>query len=154
MWFDLMSPFETDFPFFNEMGPFRSALESWFADSFNRDVRASSANRFPLVNIGETEQEFRIYVFAPGVDQKDLSVEIKEGLLTITGKRTTTTEKDIKESTIYRQERFNGEFLRTLSLPDSVDPDAITGQAKNGVITLILPKKAALQPKRVEVRAA
>ncbi len=151
MWFDLMSPFETDFQFFSEIGPFRSALESWFADSFSRDLRASPASRFPLINIGETEQEFRIHVFAPGVDQKDLSVEVKDGLITIAGKRATKTEK---EATVYRQERFSGEFLRTLSLPDSVDPEAITAQAKNGVVTLFLPKKAALQPRRVEVRAA
>jgi HSP20 family protein len=154
MWFDLMSPLETDFPFFSEMGPIRSALESWFADSFSRDLRASSASRFPLVNIGETEQEFRVYVFAPGIDQKDLSVEVKDGLITIAGKRATAAEKENKETTVYRQERFSGEFLRTLSLPDSVDPEAITAQAKNGVVTLILPKKAALQPRRVEVRAA
>ncbi|EQD65348.1 Heat shock protein Hsp20 domain protein [mine drainage metagenome] len=107
-----------------------------------------------MINVGETDQEFKVYVFAPGMDQKDLEVRIQNNLLTIQGKRETLTEKDLKEATVYRQERFSGEFVKTLSLPDSVNSESIEARVKNGIVTITLPKKAALQPKRIEVRAA
>ena len=152
MWFDLFDPWDTDFSLFNQLNWLRSNLES--RASGNRDLRANAGSRFPLINVGETDQEFKVYVFAPGMDQKDLEVRIQDNLLTIQGKRETLTEKELEQSTVYRQERFSGEFVRTLSLPDSVNAESIEARVKNGVVTITLPKKAALQPKRIEVRAA
>jgi len=154
MWFDIVDPLDADFSFFNELNWLRSNLENWASSKLARDLRADTGGRFPLINVGETDQEFKVYVFAPGMDQKDLEVRIQNNLLTIQGKRETLTEKDLKEATIYRQERFSGEFVKTLSLPDSVNSESIEARVKNGIVTITLPKKAALQPKRIEVRAA
>ncbi len=154
MWFDLVDPWNADFSFFNELNWLRSNLESRASGTLARDLRAHAGSRFPLINVGETDQEFKIYVFAPGMEQKDLEIRIEDRLLTIQGKRETLADRDARESTLYRQERFSGEFVKTLSLPDSADSESIEASVKNGIVTITLPKKAALQPKRIEVRAA
>lgn len=154
MWFDIFDPWNADFSFLNDFNWIRSNLEGLASSLLTRDLRSRVGARFPLINVGETEGEYKVYVFAPGMDHQHLEVKVQDNLLTIQGKRETASEKDLENATVYRQERFSGEFVRTLSLPDSVNVDAIQAQMKNGVMTLTLPKKAALQPKRIEVRAA
>ena len=106
----------------------------------------------PTLDIGATEREYTISVEVPGVDQKDVKIEITNNTLTIRGEK--KQEKEEKEKNFYRMERSYGSFQRTLSLPDDADQEKINAVFKNGVLTVTMPRKALPQAevKRIEIR--
>lgn len=141
------TPFPSDFPWV------RSLLEDlWSPAAGIADLRSVPRSSFPVVNMGETTDTVYVYAFLPGVDRDSLEVNVEGNLLTITGKRDAPqTGEDV---TWYRNERFAGEFTRSLSLPETVDPDQVEATLKNGVLTVQLRKRAEMRPRRLEVKAA
>lgn len=94
----------------------------------------------PTIDIGATDKEYAISVEVPGVDQKDVKIEIANNTLTIKGEK--KQEKEEKEENYYRMERSFGSFQRVLALPEDADHDGVKATFKNGVLTLKLPRKA------------
>ena len=107
---------------------------------------------FPRLDITEDEKAYHISAELPGMEEKDISVDISEGLLNIRGEK--REEKEEKERTYYRRERSFGSFQRAIPLPGSVDEDKIEAHFKNGVLTVDLPKlpEAESKAKRIEVK--
>lgn len=118
------------------------------------DVRSAPLGSFPKVNVGETDDTVNVYAFAPGVDHNDLELSVEGNTLVIHGKRQLDTDATEKQKTWYRQERFNGEFTRAVSLPEYVDPEQIEARLKDGVLTVQLRKREEVQPRRIEIKAA
>ncbi|MCK9296268.1 MAG: Hsp20/alpha crystallin family protein [Desulfobulbaceae bacterium] len=106
----------------------------------------------PTLDIGANDREYTISVEVPGVDQKDVKIEITNNTLTIRGEKRQETEE--KEKNFYRMERSYGSFQRTLSLPEDADQEKINAVFKNGVLTVTMPRKALPQAevKRIEIR--
>jgi len=75
----------------------------------------------------------------PGIDKKDVKLEVKDGVLTISGER--NNEKDVKEENAHRIERSYGRFVRSFSLPTNVDADKVDASMNHGVLEVRLPKK-------------
>jgi len=94
----------------------------------------------PTLDIGATEKEYVISVEVPGVDQKDVKLEIANNTLTVCGKK--NKEEEEKGKNYYRMERSYGSFQRVLSLPDDADQDKIKATFKNGVLTVAIPRKS------------
>ncbi len=93
----------------------------------------------PHLDATETDEAFKVSVELPGVDEKDVSVELTNGVLTIKGERKAETEG----ANHWFSERFYGRFERRIALNDDViDPDKVTASFKNGVLTVVLPKTA------------
>lgn len=103
----------------------------------------------PMVDIYETEQGVVIQVDLPGVEKQDVSVEIKDGILTIKGERKADTS--VNEQSYYRRERTCGSFQRNFTLRNMVAPDQIKASFKNGVLKVQIPKPEEEKPKQVNV---
>lgn len=107
----------------------------------------------PSVDIAATEKEYTITAELPGVDEKEINVELKGDTLIIRGQK--EHKKEEKRRDYYCVERSYGTFQRQLSLPEDADADGIQAACKNGILTLTLPRRAsASDAKRITVNAA
>lgn len=137
--------------------------EPWsLVNRFNRDidrlfgapptVAAESGAWLPPVDIHEEAGRFLLQVDLPGVDPNAVEITSDRGVLTIRGHRE-STKREEREG-YHRIERVTGEFERRFSLPDSVDVQNIKAKATNGVLEVVIPKVAQVQPQRITVEAA
>jgi HSP20 family protein len=99
------------------------------------------------MDLVETENEFVLRADLPGVDEKDVKIEIEDRVLTVSGER--KAEHEERKHGYYRVERSSGSFTRTLTLPEGVDPSAIKASFEQGVLEVRIPKPEAKQPHRV-----
>jgi|SRR5271157_2073411 HSP20 family protein len=118
---------------------------------FNAWDRDISLVNYPRVDIVEEKDTYKITADMPGLDKKDISVEVKNGVLAISGeKKEEKTERD--RNRYYHFERRFGSFRREFALPDHVDPDHVEAKYANGVLELTLRKTEAAKPKAIEVK--
>ncbi len=103
----------------------------------------------PAVDIRETEDALLVHAELPGIDKKDIHVDVRDGVLTISGER--KYEKDVKEESVHRTERAYGRFSRSFSLPHTVDADKVEAKMKDGVLEIRLPKTESAKPKAIEI---
>ena len=125
-----------------------------FLDRYNRNVgrpadpdRKGLADWSPRVDISETDAAFVVKADLPGLEHKDVIVEVSNGLLTIKGER--VVEKKEENETYHRVERSHGAFSRSFSLPETVATDDIEATFKDGQLILELPKT---EPKGPEIK--
>ena len=104
----------------------------------------------PAVDIREDAERFVIAADVPGVDPEDIELTMENGVLTIKGERTLEV-KDEGDNGYRRVERVHGSFYRRFTLPDTADAEAISANGRHGVLEVVIPKRAALQPKRIAV---
>jgi HSP20 family protein len=97
------------------------------------------AGWLPPVDLHETPQEYTVQMDLPGVNPKDLKIELLEGLLTIKGERKGLAES-IEGTTAHRLERITGSFERAFRLPGRVDPAQVKASYRDGVLTVQVPK--------------
>lgn len=109
----------------------------------------SLAVGFPPVDIAETESEVIAKVEIPGVDPKDLEVQVTEDNLTIKGE--VKDEWEEKDVGYYARERYYGTFERTLPLPAKVKQDEVKAQYRDGILNITLPKVEPSKPKAKKV---
>jgi HSP20 family protein len=121
-----------------------------FQDSVNR-LFSEPAGRpwIPPVDIHETDHELVLKADIPDVDMKDIDVRFENGTLTIRGERKFEGTKN--EGGWHRVERSYGTFERAFSLPDTVDPEAVKADYKNGTLTVVMPKKEIAKPRQIKV---
>ena len=106
----------------------------------------------PAVDITEETERFVISADVPGVNPDDIEITMDKGVLTIKGER--KLESSEESAYGYRSvERAHGSFYRRFSLPDTADTESISASGKNGVLEVVIPKKAAVQPTRITVAA-
>ncbi len=117
------------------------------------DIRSAPAGTFPAVNVGETEDSINVYAFAPGLGSDDVELSVEDTTLFIRGTRK-LREEDSAERTWYRRERFHGDFVRAVRLPEYVDPDQVEARLGNGVLCVRLRKREEMRPRRIEIKAA
>jgi len=103
----------------------------------------------PAVDIRETDDSLLVHAELPGIDKKDVRVEVKDGVLTISGER--KYEKDVKEENVHRIERAYGRFTRSFSLPRNVETEKVDAAMRNGVLEIRLPKVESAKAKAITV---
>ena len=108
-----------------------------------KPARALSAVGWPQVEIDETDNEVRITVELPGIDEKDVSLEIGNGVLSISGEKKSQTE----DKTLRFSERYYGRFERRIPM-EGVDEDKISAAFKDGVLSITVPKSEATKNRR------
>lgn len=111
------------------------------------------ADWLPLVDIRETDENYQIDVEVPAVASEDLSVSVENGVLSVSGERKEVTNEQ-QEGRTHRLERRYGKFERQFQLPEDVDAEAISAQARDGVLYLTIAKKASATPRNIEVKVA
>ena len=126
-----------------------------FSTEFNRlfnslwDAPAASQRWVPEMDLVESDDHYVLKADLPGMKQDDVSIEFNDGALTISGERKAEYER--KEKGYFRLERSFGKFSRSLTLPDGVDPDAITASFHDGVLEVHIPKPEERKPRRIAV---
>ena len=128
---------------FSNMRVFEDAVTRWMSEP--RAARPWS----PAVDVIETENELVLKADLPDVDLKDIDVRVENQTLTLKGDRKFDSEQ--KSGGYHRIERNYGTFMRSFTLPTSVENDKVSADYKNGVLTVTLPKKEAAKPKQVKV---
>lgn len=103
----------------------------------------------PAVDIFETDEEIVLKAEVPGIGKDQVSIEVKDGLLTLSGER--KFEKEVKEEQYHRVERSYGAFHRTFTLPASVDADRVNASLRDGVLEIRLPKREEAKPRHIAV---
>jgi len=104
----------------------------------------------PPIDIVDRGSEILVRADLPGMEQKDIQIELQDGILSIRGER---KEQREETSDNYRwSERWEGTFHRAISLPTGVDPGKVQAQFKNGVLEVHLPKKQEASAKKIEVK--
>lgn len=117
----------------------------------------AASEMMPAVNVAETGDSFKVEVALPGTESKNVSVEVAQGFVTISGERKEEKEeKDSKGGNFLRQEISYGSFSRTMALPDAADCDKAKAVFRNGILTVTVPKKAgAVQnPRKIDIKEA
>ena len=104
------------------------------------------------VDVKETDDRFEITAELPGMDEKDVEVTLREGMLTISGEKKMETREE--KANYHLTERSFGRFVRTFRLPNTADEDKISAEFTKGVLHVIVPKTAAAEPheKKIEVK--
>lgn len=129
-----------------------SQLQRELAHSTAAEGSTSTAEWAPAVDIKEEADKFVLYADIPGVKPEEIDVHMENGVLTIRGEKKTEAKTD--EKGYKRVERTYGSFYRRFSLPDTTNSDAISALSKNGVLEIIIPKREAIQPKKIQVAIA
>jgi len=111
----------------------------------------ATAEWAPAVDIKEEVDKFVIHADIPGVKPEDIEVSMEAGVLTVKGQK--ESEAKTEKEGYKRVERSYGSFYRRFSLPDSADGDAINAKSKYGVLEIIIPKREAVKPKRIDVKS-
>jgi HSP20 family protein len=103
----------------------------------------------PAVDVFEKDGKMVIKAELPGLEKKDISVDFKDGVLTLKGER--CSENEVKEESYYRKEIASGSFTRSFALPADTDPEKITAEFANGLLTIEVPKPEASRPRQIAV---
>jgi HSP20 family protein len=130
--------------------PFSREVDRLFDAFFGGE--AQSARRWvPPMDLVEAEDHFVLKADLPGLGEGDVSIEVQDGNLTISGER--NAEHEAHERGWYRIERSFGGFNRSLTLPDGVDADGISAEFDRGVLEVRIPKPEERKPRRVAITA-
>lgn len=104
----------------------------------------------PPFEVRETKDRFVFTADLPGIEVKDIEILLTGNRLTVTGTRMNKVEKG-EEGEYYARERTYGRFTRSFTLPEGADLAAVQANLTNGVLTIVFPKVAEVQPKKIPV---
>lgn len=144
----------------DETSPFyalRKQIDTLLED-FDRGDLMKGGTFNVRTNVSETDKEVRITAELPGITRDDVDVEITRDTITIKGEKTSEEDETGEEEgrEFRRLERRTGSFQRMTRLPFEIDPESVTADMKDGVLTVTVPKPAEMltKPRRVEIKTA
>ena len=137
---------------FREFNTVQDRLNRLFRDSYGegREEALTTSTFAPLVDVYEDEHNITLKIEVPGIDEKDIDVQIENNTLTVHGER--KFEKEEKEENYRRVERQYGSFTRSFTLPNTVDAEQVQAHYVKGVLKIQLAKKAEAKPKQIKVK--
>jgi HSP20 family protein len=106
----------------------------------------------PSMDLSETDKEIEITAELPGLEEKDVQLNVTDNILTIRGEK--KNEREEKEKDYHLVERSYGSFTRSIQLPAGVNPDGIKAVMSKGVLKVTVPKPAPAQAKKIDINAA
>ncbi len=117
--------------------------DDWFMPKF----------RIPAIDVYEEGDKYMLEADLPGLTEKDIKLEVRNGQLTLSTSKNEKSEEKSKKGWI-RRERRAFRFVRSFTLPEDVDAKSIEAHFKNGVLQVVMPKKPEAAPKTIEVKIA
>jgi len=139
---DFLTPFDKMFD---------NLVETQFPDIVKQvGVKPYQGSAYPKVNVYEYDDKIGIVAEIPGLDKKQLNVEVEEGILTISGDKHNTFEND--GAKVLRKELKQSSFKRSFELGELLDGDNISAKFKDGVLSVSIPKTEPEQPKKHSVK--
>lgn len=139
---------------FREISRMQDELNRFFDDRLWR-IRDTSNEELgaaftPAVNVYEDQEGLELTAEVPGLEPKDVDLRIENGVLTIRGER--KLEREDRKENYLRVERSYGTFLRSFTLPPTVDTERVKAEYKNGVLRVQLPKREEAKPRSIKVK--
>ena len=132
--------------FLTRQNPFNDLFEPFFGRfNFGDQLPTTWA---PPVDVAEEADKILVRVEVPGMNEKDLRVHFEDGLLTVSGERQFEKRDDLN---YHRIERSYGSFVRTFSLPRSIDGNKISAAYNSGVLEIAIPKLEEAKPKQIQI---
>ncbi|MDH5299835.1 MAG: Hsp20/alpha crystallin family protein [Gammaproteobacteria bacterium] len=133
------------------LGQLQNEIDRLFDNRMEPAARTelASSDWVPAVDIKEEQDKYMLHVDVPGVNPKDIHVQMEGGVLTISGER--KHERREAENGYKRVERVSGSFFRRFSLPDSVDSDGVSAKCNQGVLEVIIPKTQKSRSRKIAV---
>lgn len=119
---------------------------------FDHDVFSSSLfdrSMSPAIDVEERTDDFVVTCELPGVERENIDVSLSGNNLTIKGRKSSYFDED--NVRLYRSDIWSGDSQRTLSLPTTADPDKISADLKDGILTVVVPKREEVKPKQISV---
>jgi HSP20 family protein len=123
-------------------------LEPFFGRLAFADDDRSAGTWAPPVDVAEETDRILVKVEVPGMNEADLKVHFEDGTLSVSGERQFERRDD---RNYHRIERSYGSFIRTFSVPGTVDPNGITANYRNGVLEIEMPKREESKPKQIAI---
>ena len=138
---------------FRDVETLQNRINLMFEDCFGRtrdpDDEMSLCAWRPAVDIYETDNGIVLAAELPGVGKENVSVEVKDNILTLKGER--TANPDLRQENFYRRERCYGTFQRSFTLQQNIQPGLIKATFKDGVLQIEIPKPVEEQAKQITV---
>jgi HSP20 family protein len=136
---------------FREFTTLQDRMNRLFQQSYGdgREENLTTSTFAPPVDVYEDEHNVTLKIEVPGIDEKDLEIQVENNTLTVHGER--KFEKEEKEENYRRVERQYGSFTRSFTLPATVDADQVKADYDKGVLKISLPKKPEAKPKQIKV---
>ncbi|MCP4106996.1 MAG: Hsp20/alpha crystallin family protein [Desulfobacteraceae bacterium] len=133
----------------SDMVSFRNRFfdEAFFPAKWDEQLASFRLN--PAVDVYENDSSYVISAELPGLDKENISVDLKDRVLTLRGERSCEDEK--KEDKYFRKERAYGKFQRVFTLPGGVDSKKIAAEYKDGVLKVNIPKTEEVKPKKITI---
>ncbi len=139
-----------------ELSTMQERMNKLFEDVMRSPNRADEgfavAAWAPAVDIYETDKEIVMKAELPEMQEKDIEIKVEDNILIVSGER--RMAKEVKEENYHRIERSYGNFNRSFTLPRTVDREQIKASYKDGVLTVLLPKKEEVKPKQIKIDVA
>lgn len=131
-------------------GEEQSLTDMWFDRPWTMFPRWRGEDFSPAINFYEKEGKFHLVAELQGVNRDDISINVENNVLTITGKK--QSEREEEGSDFYLKETTQGSFSRSLRLPAEVEEDQIDASFKDGVLKLVMPHKKVPTSRRIEIK--
>ena len=139
----------TRHPALNDLRTLQNRLFEPFFGRFNfMDDALASGTWAPAVDVAEDAEKIHVRVEVPGMEEKDLKINYEDGLLTLSGERQFEQKED---RSYHRIERAYGSFVRSFSLPRSIDASRIAAEYRNGILEIEIPKKEEARPRQIQI---
>ncbi|HOD16519.1 MAG TPA: Hsp20/alpha crystallin family protein [Spirochaetota bacterium] len=140
-----------DDAFVSDIDHFRKSISDLFEDFFSISHGSLYESDYvPAVDVKEDDKNIYVKADIPGIDEKNLSVNIENNILTIKGEKS-EEKREEKNKKVLIMERKYGAFQRSIRLPDSINSEGITANFKNGVLSIGIPKEKTEEPKKVKI---
>ncbi len=130
-------------------GDFQREMETLVSRVFGASTKEGKGSFAPDADLLETENDFQLTLDLPGTSADDVTIEVEDGVLSISGTRTAAEQPEGCKQ--HWNERRFGSFKRSIRLDETVDVEGIRADFNDGVLTLTLPKATKPAPKKIEV---
>jgi len=126
------------------------SLDQFVNDFWSKDEKLPQGLLSPAIDVSEDANTLRVTAELPGLEKKDIDLQVKNGILTLRGEKKIDEER--KDRNYHRIERRYGSFYRALALPETVDTSKVDASFKNGVLTVSMPKREEAKPKSIAIK--
>jgi HSP20 family protein len=137
-----------------ELGTIQNEMNRLFNTFFDapsgRGNDSSTRRWIPATDLIETADHYVLLADLPGLSDADVNVQLEDNVLTISGER--KAQPSIQEGGYYRLERALGQFSRSLTLPEGVEPDSVQARFDRGVLEVTIPKPEQRKPRQVQIK--
>jgi len=138
---------------FRDLGILQERMNRVFEDAavrgWKNDEPSATTSWSPAVDIYETDNEIMVQAELPGVDRKDIALQLENNVLTLKGDR--RFEKETNQENYHRIERSYGGFSRAFTIPTIVDEERIRADYRDGILKIALPKKEQVKAKQIKI---